>query len=238
LAEVQDLLASQLPSRDDYLPLLRLGQLPTANGLETGNDQIIFQQVSPLGGGAAGGSGNQNYLLRGDFSLSEKLQISAYYTYADDPLYNAPESKPNNPGNLWTIYGGALKGRLAGGKAWQWAAEGALELFSVGSGCGGSVSCTGGELGNANIFNDSGQKVWARNIVGSTPEELRALRDGVRRMLKENAPPPQAAKWADIAVLEPVRDYKARHSSTLLTFDAVVDAIGQIEARESLKSAD
>ena len=79
--------------------------------------------------------------------------------------------------------------------------------------------------------------IMARNIVGSTPEELRALRDGVRRMLKENAPPPEATKWADIAVLEPVRDYKARHSSTLLTFDAVVDAIGQIEAREGVKSA-
>ncbi len=73
--------------------------------------------------------------------------------------------------------------------------------------------------------------IMARNIVGSTPQELRALRDSVRRMLKENAPPPDAAKWADIAVLEPVRDYKARHSSTLLTFDAVVDALGQIEAR-------
>jgi NifU-like protein involved in Fe-S cluster formation len=79
--------------------------------------------------------------------------------------------------------------------------------------------------------------IMARNIVGSTPEELRALRDGVRRMLKENAPPPDAAKWADIAVLEPVRDYKARHSSTLLTFDAVVDAISQIEAREGVKNA-
>ena len=79
--------------------------------------------------------------------------------------------------------------------------------------------------------------IMARNIVGSTPEELRTLRDGVRRMLKENAPPPDAAKWADIAVLEPVRDYKARHSSTLLTFDAVVDAISQIEAREGVKTA-
>jgi NifU-like protein involved in Fe-S cluster formation len=79
--------------------------------------------------------------------------------------------------------------------------------------------------------------IMARNIVGSTPEELRALRDDVRRMLKENAPPPDAAKWADIAVLEPVRDYKARHSSTLLTFDAVVDAISQIEAREGVKTA-
>jgi NifU-like protein involved in Fe-S cluster formation len=34
-----------------------------------------------------------------------------------------------------------------------------------------------------------------------------------------------------VAVLEPVRDYKARHASTLLTFDAVVDAINQIEAK-------
>jgi NifU-like protein involved in Fe-S cluster formation len=32
-------------------------------------------------------------------------------------------------------------------------------------------------------------------------------------------------------VLEPVRDYKARHASTLLTFDAVVDAVDQVEAR-------
>ena len=72
--------------------------------------------------------------------------------------------------------------------------------------------------------------IMARNILGSTPEELRTLRDNVRRMLKENAPPPASNKWADIAVLEPVRDYKARHSSTLLTFDAVVDALEKIEA--------
>ena len=62
------------------------------------------------------------------------------------------------------------------------------------------------------------------------PQELRELRETVRRMLKENGAPP-TGKWADIAVLEPVRDYKARHASTLLTFDAVVDAIDQIEAK-------
>jgi NifU-like protein involved in Fe-S cluster formation len=73
--------------------------------------------------------------------------------------------------------------------------------------------------------------IMARHIVGSKASELRALREGVRKMLKENGPPPANGKWADIAVLEPVRDYKARHASTLLTFDAVVDAIGQIEAK-------
>ena len=72
--------------------------------------------------------------------------------------------------------------------------------------------------------------IMARHVVGSSAAELRELREAVWRMLKDNGAPPQG-KWAEIAVLEPVRDYKARHASTLLTFDAVVDAIGQIEAK-------
>jgi NifU-like protein involved in Fe-S cluster formation len=52
----------------------------------------------------------------------------------------------------------------------------------------------------------------------------------MRKMLKEEGPPPQG-KWRDLAVLEPVRDYKARHASTLLVFDAVENAIAQIEAK-------
>jgi NifU-like protein involved in Fe-S cluster formation len=67
-------------------------------------------------------------------------------------------------------------------------------------------------------------------IVGSTPDELRAVREAMRRMLKENGAPPEG-RWAELKVLEPVRDYKARHASTLLTFDAVVDALDQIAAR-------
>jgi len=73
--------------------------------------------------------------------------------------------------------------------------------------------------------------IMARHVVGSKAGELRELRETVRRMLKENRAPPDSGKWADIAVLEPVRDYKARHASTLLTFDAVVKAIDQIEAK-------
>ena len=73
--------------------------------------------------------------------------------------------------------------------------------------------------------------IMARNVIGSKADELRKLRETVREMLKENGTPPTDGKWADIAVLEPVRDYKARHASTLLTFDAVVDAIGQIEGK-------
>jgi NifU-like protein involved in Fe-S cluster formation len=72
--------------------------------------------------------------------------------------------------------------------------------------------------------------IMARNVIGSRAQELRELRETVRRMLKENGAAP-GGKWTDIAVLEPVRDYKARHASTLLTFDAVVDAIDKIEAK-------
>ena len=78
--------------------------------------------------------------------------------------------------------------------------------------------------------------IMAQHVIGSNASELRELRDTVRKMLKENGLPP-AGKWADIAVLEPVRDYKARHASTLLTFDAVVDAINQIEARTGQPAA-
>src|SRR5512144_2709333 len=76
--------------------------------------------------------------------------------------------------------------------------------------------------------------IMARNVVGARADELRTVREAVRRMLKENGPPP-TGKWADIAVLEPVRDYKARHASTMLTFDAVVSALDQIEARSATK---
>ena len=72
--------------------------------------------------------------------------------------------------------------------------------------------------------------IMARHVIGAKADELRELRETVRKMLKENGPPP-SGKWADFAVLEPVRDYKARHASTMLTFDAVVSAIDQIEAK-------
>lgn len=75
--------------------------------------------------------------------------------------------------------------------------------------------------------------IMARHIIGSTPNELRHLRDEVRGMLKENGAPPKG-KWEEIAVLEPVRDYKARHASTLLTFDAVVKALDEIEAKTTV----
>lgn len=73
--------------------------------------------------------------------------------------------------------------------------------------------------------------IMARTIVGASAAELRAVRETMLRMLKEGGPPPEG-RFADLRYLEPVRDYKARHASTMLTFDAVADAIGQIEKKQ------
>ncbi len=71
--------------------------------------------------------------------------------------------------------------------------------------------------------------IVAGNIVGSTPDELRQVRAQMYAMLREEGAPPDG-RWADLRYLEPVRDYRARHASTLLVFDAVVDALDQIAA--------
>lgn len=78
--------------------------------------------------------------------------------------------------------------------------------------------------------------IMASHIVGAHADELREVRETMRRMLKENGTPPEG-RFADLKYLEPVRDYKARHASTMLTFDAVVDAIGQIEKKRAGEAA-
>lgn len=78
--------------------------------------------------------------------------------------------------------------------------------------------------------------IMAEHVVGATADELREVRDTMLRMLKENGAPPEG-RFADLKYLEPVRDYKARHTSTMLTFEAVVDAIGQIERKQAEAAA-
>ncbi len=94
----------------------------------------------------------------------------------------------------------------------------------------GVVSDFGQDV-KACALGQASSSIMARHVVGSTASEMKALRDQMYRMLKEEGTPP-IGKWADCEALLPVRDYKARHASALLTFDAVVDAINQIEARQ------
>lgn len=78
--------------------------------------------------------------------------------------------------------------------------------------------------------------IVAANIVGTPEDEFRALHRQMSDMLKADGAPPQG-RWADLAYLEPVRDYPPRHASTLLVFDAVVDALDRIEATEGVAAA-
>lgn len=88
-----------------------------------------------------------------------------------------------------------------------------------------------GQTVKACLLGQAAASVMARNIRGSSAHELRDVARTMRRMLKERGPPP-AGRWADLAVLEPVKDYKARHASTLLVFDAVEAALAKAEAGE------
>lgn len=74
--------------------------------------------------------------------------------------------------------------------------------------------------------------IVARHVIGATPEELREVRKTMRAMLKEGGEPP-TGRFEDLKFLEPVREYKARHASTMLVFDAIVDALDQIEAEQA-----
>ncbi|MBP1876161.1 NifU-like protein involved in Fe-S cluster formation [Ensifer adhaerens] len=72
--------------------------------------------------------------------------------------------------------------------------------------------------------------IMARHVVGAQASEIRQARDEMLAMLKADGEGP-TGRFEDMRFLRPVKDYKARHASTMLTFDAVVDAIGQIQAR-------
>lgn len=73
--------------------------------------------------------------------------------------------------------------------------------------------------------------IMARNIVGASADELRQVRFDMLAMLKDGGSPP-IGRFADLKYLEPVKDYRARHASTMLTFDAVVTALDEIERAE------
>ncbi len=94
----------------------------------------------------------------------------------------------------------------------------------------GDVVTDYGQTVRACLLGQTSASVMGQEVVGSSAKELRAVGAAMRKMLKEGGPAP-SGRWADLAVLEPVRDYKARHASTLLVFDAVENAIAEIEAK-------
>lgn len=78
--------------------------------------------------------------------------------------------------------------------------------------------------------------VVAREIVGTPVDEFLGVRQAMHDMLKAEGAPP-SGKWADLRFLEPVREYPARHVSTLLVFDAVAAALEKLESSQSVAAA-
>ncbi len=68
--------------------------------------------------------------------------------------------------------------------------------------------------------------VLGAHVIGATIEELVEARDALKAMLKDGAPPPEG-RFSDLKALEVVRDYPPRHASTMLAFEAVVEAANQ-----------
>ena len=96
--------------------------------------------------------------------------------------------------------------------------------------------CAYGHKISACALGQTSAAIVAANIVGTPAAEFRAVRERMIAMLKADGPPPDG-RWADLAYLEPVRDYAPRHTSTLLVFDAVVEALDKIEAGQMLAAA-
>jgi NifU-like protein involved in Fe-S cluster formation len=93
----------------------------------------------------------------------------------------------------------------------------------------GAVARFGQDV-KACLLGQASASVVGREIVGTGEAELRRVADEMRRMLKENGAPP-SGRWSDLALLQSVRDYRARHASTLLVFDAIEAAFDDARAR-------
>jgi NifU-like protein involved in Fe-S cluster formation len=86
------------------------------------------------------------------------------------------------------------------------------------------------------LLGQASAAIVGREIVGTTADEFRSVAAAMRMMLKANGPPP-AGRWADLALLAPVKDYTHRQPSTLLVFDAVEKALDEIGSRAPARAA-
>jgi NifU-like protein involved in Fe-S cluster formation len=78
--------------------------------------------------------------------------------------------------------------------------------------------------------------VLGAQVIGATPEEIEMARDQLRAMLKSGGPAP-SGRFSELSVLEAVKDYPARHASTMLAFEAAAEAArAALQARTSRTS--
>ncbi len=89
-----------------------------------------------------------------------------------------------------------------------------------------------GQTVKACLLGQATAAIVGAHISGATAAELRATATAMHAMLKENGEP-ASGRFADLALLQPARHYKARHGSVMLVFDALEKALSEIEERRA-----
>jgi NifU-like protein involved in Fe-S cluster formation len=78
--------------------------------------------------------------------------------------------------------------------------------------------------------------VLGAHVMGASLAEIELARDQFRAMLKQGADAPEG-RFSDLSMLAPVKDYPARHASTLLAFEAAAEAVRRAMERTSRAGA-
>ena len=100
---------------------------------------------------------------------------------------------------------------------------------------GGRVSAFAQEV-KACALGQAAAAVLGAYVIGAEVEEIEQARDQLKAMLKSGAPPPKG-RFAELALLEAVKDYPARHASTMLAFEAAAEAARRaLQARTTAAS--
>ena len=166
LKEAEALLDTIPLQTSDFKPLLNLSHAaPTASVLKQEEWRLISSTISPFI--HANGTCNKNYAIQLNYGLSDSLQISGFYSEADDPLNALITGLDIRPGNFWQVFGAATRFRFLTNRSWSMALNGSLESWTVGSGGNDSFGNNSGNSASPNIFNNSGKRVETQNLVGS-----------------------------------------------------------------------
>ncbi len=78
--------------------------------------------------------------------------------------------------------------------------------------------------------------VLGAHVLGADLAEIEMARQGLRAMLQDGGEPP-IGRFSDLAMLEPVKAYPARHASTMLAFEAAAEAVRAAQSRTSSAGA-
>ena len=92
----------------------------------------------------------------------------------------------------------------------------------------GRIAAFGQDV-KACALGQSSASVLGSAAIGRTREEIAAARDQLRAMIKQDGPAPEAPFDA-LEALRPARDYKNRHASILLAWDATLAAMDDAAA--------